>query len=371
MRGKSIFRAFYLLAGTIILLACAADYLVLRNELSVLRRQTDFLTSMFEHDRSASSTVVTEEDPIAIDAHLRNLAVMTNKATVTIYAHSKTADKKDKRSIGSGVIIEPNGYILTCYHVIENAHYLSVRKLEDNAAEVQETYSEEAIGSETEYMPIVVGYDKLRDLALLKIESNNFPIIKLGENPMAGQRILAIGTPYDYKNSLSIGVISKSISVAAPRLGNQSVVNHFIQMNLALYPGNSGGPIVDMRGELVGIAESIMDGSSKFAFAIPVSDLRVLIPRLLEGGEMKRGSLGVDAFWDGSIRGLSIIKVEPVGPAEKAGLKTGDVIWAIDGRHISNRIQYLRAVDYKKPGTVVTLDIIRDGKNIRIECVLG
>jgi serine protease Do len=271
-----------------------------------------------------------------------------------------------REGLGSGVIVTPDGYILTNNHVAGNASELMV-KLTDGR----------------ELKGKLIGADPPTDLALIKIEAANLPIAPLGDSDKIeiGQWVLAIGSPFGLDNTVTSGIISAK---GRSRVGVAAYEN-FIQTDAAINPGNSGGPLVNLDGEVIGVNTAIASssgGNMGVGFAIP-SNLakRVMADLKAPGHKVTRAWLGVqqkdvtadlsEQFGLAEPRGVLINNVYKDTPAEKAGLKQGDIILSIDGQPVNSADELALKVAEIKPGTTVTLAVWRDKREIQVKATLA
>lgn len=260
-----------------------------------------------------------------------------------------------RRGQGSGFIISPDGYILTNNHVVEKADEVTV-----------------SLSDKREFKAKVIGTDPKTDIALIKIEGKNFPTVHLGDsdNVKVGEWVAAIGAPFGLDNTVTAGIVSaKSRS-----LPDEQFVP-FIQTDVAVNPGNSGGPLFNMKGEVIGINSQIFSTSGGFmglSFAIPIN-LAVQIKNDLQNyGKVSRGRIGIlmqqmtpelaKSFGIKETKGALIAQLEKDGPADKAKLKEGDIIVEFNETPISELNELSQAVAGTKPGTKARLKVIRDGK---------
>ncbi len=269
-----------------------------------------------------------------------------------------------RRGVGSGFIVSADGYILTNAHVVDDASEVTV-KLTDNR----------------EFNAKVVGTDKRTDVALVKIDAKNLPVVRIGEaaKSRVGEWVAAIGSPFGLENSVTAGIISaKSRS-----LPDENYVP-FIQTDVAINPGNSGGPLFNMAGEVIGINSQIYSrtgGYMGLSFAVPIEVAMKVKTDLQKYGKVTRGRLGVtiqgvskelaDSFGLKKPQGALVAAVEPRSPADKAGLKTGDIILGVDGRDIENSIDLPRVIGESRPGTQVKLKVWRQGETKELSASLG
>jgi serine protease Do len=274
-----------------------------------------------------------------------------------------------EHGIGSGIIISPNGYILTNNHVV------------DGAVDVKVTLHDRRILNAK-----VVGVDKLTDLAVLKVNATDLPSIAWGDSSKLepGQTVLAFGSPFGYfQFSVTRGIVS-AVNRPNPYSDDARKPGGFIQTDAAINPGNSGGALVDAHGELVGINTFIISNSGSFAgagFAIPSQIARSVSQQIIEHGKVDHAYLGIgmnDVTPDNArffnlpdASGAIISQVTPDSPAASAGLKTGDVIARVNGQKILNGSALQVDVSEMTPGTRITLSILRDGKTMPVDVTLG
>lgn len=281
-------------------------------------------------------------------------------------------DRYDRRygpsmGAGSGVIISSDGYIVTNNHVVENASEIEI-VLNDNRS----------------YEAKVVGTDASTDLAVLKIEEENLPPAKYGDSEAIniGEWVLAIGNPYEFRSTVTAGIVSakgRNINI----LGGGSSVESFIQTDAAVNPGNSGGALVNLNGELVGINTAIASPSGAFAgysFAVPVTLVEKVVEDLIEYGEVQRALLNIqirdvnaqiaDQHDLDVLKGVFISTVNPGGAADIAGMEDGDVIVGIDGKSVDNVAQLQERVAIKRPGDEIIVEFIRKGRARQVEATL-
>jgi serine protease Do len=256
------------------------------------------------------------------------------------------------RGEGSGFIISADGYILTNAHVVLDAREVTVRATDRR-----------------EYRAKVIGMDPRTDVAVLKIESKNLPVVRLG-NPQslkAGEWVVAIGSPFGFENSVTAGIVSATARSLA------DAYTPFIQTDVAVNPGNSGGPLFNLQGEVVGINSQIYSrtgGYQGVSFAIPIDVAINVKDQLVATGRVERGRIGVtiqevnqalaDSFDLPRPRGALVSQVDPDGPADDAGLKPGDVILAVDGKSIERSSEVPPLIAGVKPGRQATLTVWRD-----------
>jgi serine protease Do len=272
-------------------------------------------------------------------------------------------DEHAQRSGGSGFIISPDGYILTNNHVVEGATKVEVH------------YGADADGNGGHTVQAkIIGRDPATDIALLKIDAGTtLPTVPLGDSERIrkGDWAIAIGNPFQFENTLTVGVISaKGRSLGLSR-ETQSFEN-FIQTDAAINFGNSGGPLLNINGEVVGINTAIRGGGAQgLGFATPINTAKLLLPELKKG-KVVRGYLGMgivpvtddvrESFHLQETRGALVQSVDAGTPAEKAGIQPGDVVVEIDGRKINTNRELIDYISYLPVGTKVNITVIRDGQ---------
>ncbi|MFL6247538.1 MAG: Do family serine endopeptidase [Thermoanaerobaculia bacterium] len=272
-------------------------------------------------------------------------------------------DERRQESGGSGFIISPDGFILTNNHVIEGATKVEVH------------YGADENGNGGRTVPAtIVGRDPATDIALLKIETNQeLPYIRLGDSERIrkGDWAIAIGNPFAFENTLTVGVVSAKGRSLGLSLETSSFEN-FIQTDAAINFGNSGGPLLNIAGEVVGINTAIRGGGAQgIGFATPINTAKTLLPQLKKG-KVTRGYLGMnindvteevrEAFGLPEARGALVQAVTPGKPAAKAGIRNGDVVIEVNGKPIRNNRELIDTISYLPVGSEVQLTIIRNGK---------
>ncbi|HMV04554.1 MAG TPA: DegQ family serine endoprotease [Accumulibacter sp.] len=270
----------------------------------------------------------------------------------------------ESRSLGSGFIVSADGYILTNAHVVDAADEILVR-----------------LTDKREFKARVVGADKRTDIALLKIDATALPAVRFGDPAQlkVGEWVVAIGSPFGFDNSVTAGIVS-----AKGRSLPQENYVPFIQTDVAVNPGNSGGPLFNMKGEVVGINSQIYSRSGGFmgiSFAIPIDMAMEVEAQLRSHGRVSRGRIGVviqevtkdlaDSFGLGKAQGAAVNSVEKGGPADKAGIEPGDVILKFDGKTINGSNDLPRIVGASKPGSRVSVQLWRKGASKDITLVVG
>jgi serine protease Do len=272
-----------------------------------------------------------------------------------------------EHGIGTGVIISPDGYIVTNNHVV------------DGAVDISVTLKDRRIMHGK-----LIGTDPLTDLAVIKIEGNNLPNAPWGNSTelRPGQTVLAFGNPFGFRFTVTRGIVS-GLNRPNPFSQNRRSPGSFIQTDAAINPGNSGGPLVDARGEVIGINTFLVSSSNSFSgmgFAIPSQIVRPTVEALIRDGRVHHGYMGIGIsdvtpenakfFHVENNEGAVVTQVEPDSPAGKAGVKVGDVIRELDGHQISDASQLQIEVGQKQPGSSIKLGVLRDGKTENLSVTL-
>jgi serine protease Do len=272
-----------------------------------------------------------------------------------------------EHGLGSGVIISPDGYIVTNNHVI------------DGAVDIRVTMSNR------EVLPAkLVGADPLTDLAVIKVNATNLPSVPWGNSAELhpGQTVLAFGNPYGFRFTVTRGIIS-ALNRPNPDPSDRRKPGEFIQTDAAINPGNSGGALVDARGELIGINTFLISSSGSFAgmgFAIPSQIVQPTVETLIRDGKVTHAFIGIQIsdvtpdnakfFQLNKAEGAVVSEVGPDTPAAKAGLRTGDVITELDGKPMTDAGQLQMTVGQKRPGDTIHLRVVRDSKPTTISVTL-
>src|SRR6185503_7604361 len=269
-----------------------------------------------------------------------------------------------RQGMGSGFIVDADGTILTNAHVVDGADEVRVR-----------------LSDRREFKGKVIGQDKATDIAVVKIEAGGLPVVKLGDpaKTRVGEWVLAIGSPFGFENTVTAGIVS-----ATSRSLPDGTYVPFIQTDAAVNPGNSGGPLFNTRGEVIGINSQIFSrrgGYQGISFAIPINVAAQVKEQLVKYGKVERGRIGVaiqevsqslaQSFGLDRPRGALVAAVEKGSPAEKAGLKPGDVILAIDGKKVERSAELPPLVANVKPGAKANFEVWRDGRKRTIAVTVG
>jgi serine protease Do len=272
-----------------------------------------------------------------------------------------------EHGMGSGVVISPDGYIVTNNHVVEGA--VDIRVTTSNRRVMKAK---------------LIGTDPLTDLAVLKVDATGLDSAPWGDSKEVrpGQTVLAFGNPYGFRFTVTRGIVS-AVNRNNPDPSNPSKPGEFIQTDAAINPGNSGGPLVDARGEVVGINTFLVSPSGTFSgmgFAIPTQIVRPTVETLIRDGKVSHGHIGIGIaditpenakfFDETNAAGGVVTQVEPDSPGAKAGLQIGDVITAIDGQKVTDAGELQVLVGQKQPGSKITLNVLRDGKSMTIPVTL-
>ena len=301
------------------------------------------------------------------------------KVTKCVVGISKIKNKGDSilettatedLKLGTGIIISENGYIITNWHLAGNKYSSCYVTMEDG----------------TVYNGNTIWADSDLDLAIVKISANNLKYLQLGDsdNIKIGETVYAIGNPIgiEFQRTVTKGIISglnRTIKIEEEK--NSSYMEGLIQTDASINQGNSGGPLINTKGEVIGINSAKIETAEGIGFAVPINIIKPVVESLANGGEFEEAYLGIFAYDKEVIKylnndvtfneGIYVVKIAKDGPAAKTNLKTGDVITKIDGNSI-NRMSELRTYIYrKKPGEKITLTISRNSKELPIEVTLS
>jgi serine protease Do len=272
-----------------------------------------------------------------------------------------------EHGLGSGVIISPDGYIVTNNHVVEGA------------SDIRVTMSNREVLAAK-----LIGTDPLTDLAVIKVSGTNLPSVPWGDsaNLHPGQTVLAFGNPYGFRFTVTRGIIS-ALNRPNPDASDRRKPGEFIQTDAAINPGNSGGALVDARGELIGINTFLISSNGSFSgmgFAIPTRIVEPTVETLIRDGKVSHGFIGMSIsdvtpenakfFQMSNATGAVVTQVEPNSPGGKAGLRTGDVITKLNGQSVTDAGDLQMEVGQKRPGDTIRLEVVRDGKTLSIPVTL-
>ena len=274
--------------------------------------------------------------------------------------------QRERVGSGSGVIIRKDGYIVTNNHVIDGATKIEV-----------------TLNNNQKYPATLVGTDPATDIALLKIEADGLPVVPFGDSDKLrlGEWVIAIGSPYDLRSTITAGIVSAK-GRSMPNYTGEFKIESFIQTDAAVNPGNSGGALVDKAGNLVGINTAIVSQTGSYtgySFAVPVNIVKKIVYDLMDYGSVKRAVLGItmqeiddkiaEELKLSSRKGVYIVEVSKSGAADKAGIKAGDVLVAIDSIMLTNAASVQEAVSRFSPGDEAVVTVIRDGKEKKLDVV--
>jgi serine protease DegQ len=278
----------------------------------------------------------------------------------------RQADPEEKQfSLGSGVIVSPQGYILTNNHVVEAADEIEVALTDGRKAAAK-----------------VVGTDPETDLAVIKINLPNLPAITLGqvEQASVGDVVLAIGNPFGVGQTVTMGIIS---ALGRSHLGINTFEN-FIQTDAAINPGNSGGALIDTHGNLLGINTAIYSrtgGSLGIGFAIPVTTVKMVMDSIISSGQVIRGYIGVEPqditpelaenFGLSTRSGAIIAGVVKGGPADKAGMRPGDILVSVEGKPVNDMTEMLNLISQLTPGGKAKITVLRRSQQATLDVIVG
>jgi len=289
----------------------------------------------------------------------RQSQAVPNSIFEYFFGYGGTPQPQEQVGSGSGVIIREDGYIVTNNHVINGATKIEV-----------------TLNSNQTYQATLVGTDPATDVALIKIDAEGLPIIPMGDSDKLrlGEWVLAIGSPYDLRSTITAGIVSAK-GRQMPNYDGEFKIESFIQTDAAVNPGNSGGALVDKSGSLVGINTAIYSQTGSYAgyaFAVPVNIVKRIVADLIDFGNVKRALLGISMqnidnkiasdLKLSSLNGVYIAEVSKGGAADEAGIKAGDVLVAVDSVKIKNGAHVQETVNRYHPGEKALITVIRDGK---------
>ncbi|EEP90312.1 outer membrane-stress sensor serine endopeptidase DegS [Yersinia kristensenii] len=317
------------------------------------------------HFFSGNGDRVDEEAPVSYNQAVRRAA----PAVVNVYNRSLSPNQEGLaiRTLGSGVIMSDKGYILTNKHVINNAEQIIVALQNGRISEA-----------------LLVGSDNLTDLAVLKIDAVNLPVIPININrtPHIGDVVLAIGNPYNLGQTVTQGIISATGRIGLSSSGRQN----FLQTDASINQGNSGGALVNTLGELVGINTLSFDKSSNgetpegIGFAIPTALATKVMEKLIRDGRVIRGYIGItgeeyppfNASGNNGdrIHGIKVNKISPNGPAANADLQVGDIILSVNNKPATSVIETMDQVAEIRPGTTIPVLLLRNGQQITAQITI-
>jgi len=315
---------------------------------------------------TSDDTEISSRDQISFNHAVRNAA----PAVVNIYSRKYTENDRSKlltQGLGSGVIVSEKGYIITNYHVVAQADQIVVALQDGRVAAAQ-----------------LVGKDRRTDIAVLRIEVTNLPVIPTNPNyaPKVGDVVLAIGNPYNLGQTTTFGIISATGRSSISADGRQA----FIQTDAAINEGNSGGALVNTRGELVGINTASFQQATELetygiSFAIPYQLANKIMQKIIADGRVIRGYIGIDGrdinsvtsrlLGNDHLGGIVVLGVDPNGPAADAGFEAQDIILKIDGEKVNGRQSVLDIVTELRPGSKVDILILRKGEEMTLSVTMA
>ena len=316
-------------------------------------RRTPVVTAV-EHAGPAVVNIFTEEAPRQMENPFRSF--MGDHLFEKFFDDFYQQGESGRRSLGSGVIIDPKGYILTNEHVVAKAVRVKVTLIDNR-----------------EFEGKVVGADIKSDLAVIKIDSKRpLPYVKMGRSDdlMIGETIVAIGNPFGLKHTVTTGIISALDRTI--RASERQVFSDFIQVDASINPGNSGGPLLNINGSLIGINTAIFKEAQGIGFAIPIDKARRIVDDLLQYGKVRRGWLGVSVqdltpkvarhFGLDHVHGVLVTNVFRKSPAKRAGLRPGDILLSVDGHEITDKPDYFRQIASYTVDDSFQLSYLHDGR---------
>jgi serine protease Do len=315
-------------------------------------RPTTVLTSMSNPVVPAEETdfTVAAEKTLNSVVHVKNTSIKSVRDPFTefFYGEGSGTKRYSQVGMGSGVIISSDGFIVTNNHVINDATEIEV-----------------TLNNKQKYTAELIGTDPTNDIALLKIEENDLPYIVFAnsDNVRVGEWVLAVGNPYNLTSTVTAGIVSAK----GRDLAGNTNWDSFIQTDAAVNQGNSGGALVNVRGELIGINTAISSRTGSFigySFAVPSNITKKVVEDLMEFGAVQEAILGIRIGDDPNLKGVKISSVEPDGGAREAGLQQGDVIVEANGVEINQFSDLSGQLKAKRPGESISLVVLRDGQEL-------
>lgn len=320
---------------------------------------------------SARSSSESDNEDAAFDAYSRVVTGVVGRVGPSLVGIRRLRGKTENglhahEGGGSGIVITPDGYVLTNHHVIMDAPAIEVLLADGSTAKAE-----------------TVGSDPDTDLALLRVHRHSLPSVELGDSAglRQGQLVVAIGNPFGLQSSVTAGVVSALSRTL--RASNGRLIEDIIQTDAALNPGNSGGALLDSAGRVIGVNTAIIAGATGTGFAVPVNTAKRVIPELLRYGRVHRGYLGIagqtvhfpraaaERMGHGAASGVQIVQSVPGGPAERAGIQQGDVILSIDDRSAASVDDIYKVLDRQSIGREVRVKVLRRSETLTLKLVVA
>lgn len=356
----------------LVLPAASHSLTAINQEKAAVSRQSD---SAMSAQRPATASAQPGK-MVVLD--VTDIAERVNDWVVNVRSVSESGE-----NLGSGFIIDPKGLIATNFHLINASEQRRSTILkEPDSSKTKLVNSVTVTLHDGRQLPASIkGYDEATDIAILEISPSGPPlhVAEIGDSDAlrVGEWVIAIGNPLGLDHTVTLGIVS-----AKGRTGFGGQFDDFLQTDAAINPGNSGGPLVNAQGKVVGINTLVLDRAQGLSFSIPINTLKSILPQLVDRGRVARGYLGAETRdVDNDIRGLyklpsetrgvQVVRAERGTPAARAGLRKDDVITTVDRQPVTSYVQFNRLVAGKTPGTKVSIQILRDGREYTLDVEIG
>lgn len=333
------------------------------------------LSSSASYGQTSQRPTVASSPQVMLD--IPAIAERVNQVVVNVRSNYEGGE-----NIGSGFIVDQRGLIVTNFHLISSSDTRRTQRGAAAAAAPKLATNVAVILHDGRQFPASVkGYDEATDIALLEIIPSGppLPVAELGDSDAlkVGEWVIAIGNPLGLDHTVTLGIVS-----AKGRTGFGGQFDDFLQTDAAINPGNSGGPLVNTLGKIVGINTLVLERTQGLSFSIPINAMKAILPQLIERGRVARGFLGVETRdlntdlrgllkLPATSRGVLVIRAERGTPAARAGLRRDDLITSVDREPITSYVQFNRLIASKSPGTKISIQILRDGREYTLSAEIA